>query len=265
MYDDGNHEDGIAGDGVYGGTFYGTGQDGSYNVTIAALGYSPSLGENFYRSKVLSFHMARVDENGDEIFIPGTRIYPDTDNNGLPDSWEIFFFPWTDPNTSDAALDPDNDGSTNQQEWENGTDPGNPDTDGDGEADGTDDDPLDPTVGAPFEPPSAYAYPGVGEVFVRYTITPTYQYVGLFRDEDDDLDNMYAFIHQDVTPTLSGIYTDTAVINGTSTATSWQLSTQTESGPPSPPPPAPLPTTTRCRRTARCRSTAGRRAHPRRT
>ncbi len=205
MLDDGNHEDGAANDGVYGGTFYQTGQNGSYNITVYGYGFSPALGEYFSRQKVLSFHMARVDQDGNEI------PYLDTDGDGLPDDWEIFFFPWTDPNTSDAGADPDNDGSSNQEEWENGTDPGNPDTDGDGEADGTDPYPLDPTAGSPLEAPTAYAYPLVGQVNIAHSTSPDYYYTLLYRSEG--MGGPYSLWSFDFTGGI--VYTDTLVTNGT--------------------------------------------------
>ena len=211
LWDDGNHDDNLANDGVYGGTFYGTGQNGSYNVNIYALGYSPSLGENFFRQKGLSFHMARVDQDGNEILDPATGLYLDTDGDGIPDNWEIYFQPWTDPNTSDATLDPDGDGSNNQQEWQNGTDPGNPDTDGDGEADGTDPNPTDPTVGTPLEAPSANAYPLVGKVAIAHSTSPDYAYTVLYRS--DAADGNYTLWSFDLTG--GSVYTDTLVTNGT--------------------------------------------------
>jgi hypothetical protein len=53
----------------------------------------------------------------------------DTDGNGLPDVWEMFYFGHlgVDPNA-----DPDNDGLTNLMEFRNGTNPLAADTDGDG-------------------------------------------------------------------------------------------------------------------------------------
>jgi len=56
-------------------------------------------------------------------------------HGGIPDSWAIAH--GLDPN--DPAMpfeDPDHDGLTNLQEFQNGTDPHNPDTDGDGLTDG---------------------------------------------------------------------------------------------------------------------------------
>ncbi len=67
----------------------------------------------------------------------------DTDGDGLPDFWEIAHLPagaHTDNGSTNSAFgpagDPDADGSTNLQEFTRGTDPQNPDTDGDGLPDG---------------------------------------------------------------------------------------------------------------------------------
>ncbi len=57
----------------------------------------------------------------------------DTDQDGLPDVWEMLHFGNLNQNGTD---DPDNDQFINLQEFQNGTDPNNPDTDGDGYSDG---------------------------------------------------------------------------------------------------------------------------------
>jgi len=62
-------------------------------------------------------------------------ILAEATHGGIPDSWAIAH--GLDPN--DPAMpfeDPDQDGLTNLQEFQNGTDPHNPDTDGDGLTDG---------------------------------------------------------------------------------------------------------------------------------
>jgi formylglycine-generating enzyme required for sulfatase activity len=73
----------------------------------------------------------------------------DSDGDGFPDDWETAH--GYDPNNSndpDPDGDDDNDGLTNQEEYDNGTDPKNPDTDGDGYSDGEEvakgTNPLDP-------------------------------------------------------------------------------------------------------------------------
>lgn len=66
----------------------------------------------------------------------GCYEYLDSNGNGLPDYFEIKAGLNPTQNNS-ADLDSDNDGLTNRQEYELGTDPGNADTDGDGIADGT--------------------------------------------------------------------------------------------------------------------------------
>src|ERR1051326_6085976 len=86
------------------------------------------------------------------------RIPNDSDNDGMPDAWEIAH--GLNPNDpSDADQDPDSDGLTNLQEYQHGTDPHNPDTDGDGVPDGLEvglgTDPLNPNDPPPQPPPFA--------------------------------------------------------------------------------------------------------------
>lgn len=71
-------------------------------------------------------------EAGAKDYFPLIR---DTDNDGIPDSWESSYGlnPW---NASDALLDLDADGLKNIEEFLNGTSPIDPDTDDDGMWDG---------------------------------------------------------------------------------------------------------------------------------
>jgi len=66
----------------------------------------------------------------------------DTDSDGLLDSWEMLYFGNLDQGPYD---DPDNDGLTNLEEFQLGTNPNNPDTDNDEMPDGWEvDNGLDP-------------------------------------------------------------------------------------------------------------------------
>ncbi len=56
------------------------------------------------------------------IFITDVNL-PDTDHNGLPDGWETQYFGHLG---IDPGADPDGDGFTNLQEYQNGTDPNDP-------------------------------------------------------------------------------------------------------------------------------------------
>ena len=81
----------------------------------------------------------------------------DSDHDGMPDVWEIKY--GLDPlDANDADGDKDEDGLSNREEYDEGTDPTNPDSDDDGWEDGKeidkgtspldpDDHDLDPSVG----------------------------------------------------------------------------------------------------------------------
>ncbi|MET1253961.1 Calx-beta domain-containing protein [Aliikangiella maris] len=68
----------------------------------------------------------------------------DSDGDGMTDSWEVEY-QLNAQDASDAALDNDNDGLSNLQEFTAGTDPNNADTDGDSVVDSEDVFPTDPT------------------------------------------------------------------------------------------------------------------------
>jgi len=74
------------------------------------------------------------DFNSDQEAIYVT-VYPDGENDGMPDFWEDMFVA-TDMYNDDAVIDWDLDELINLHEYEYQTDPGNPDTDGDGLPDG---------------------------------------------------------------------------------------------------------------------------------
>lgn len=76
-----------------------------------------------------------------EVYSDGTTLEVpldggDSDFDGLPDEWETQFLNDVPANQQDPDDDPDNDGLTNLEEFLLGTDPNDPDTDGDGWDDG---------------------------------------------------------------------------------------------------------------------------------
>ena len=102
LYDDGGHEDGLAGDGIYGNLYTRTflysnggvpdfpdgppsGENGSYNVSVAVRGES-NYGEKFQRYAGRSFQVFEFDTKAD-----GAGCKPDQDGDGLPDRWEDLY------------------------------------------------------------------------------------------------------------------------------------------------------------------------------
>ena len=144
MYDDGSHDDGAAGDGVYGAIFRqtlwgqnrGTDSDkgdldapfeanGVYRVNLIASGIAND-GSRFQRHLNGSFTV--YDEG------PQAEGF-DEDRDGLPNAWENS--QGTNPKIADQDEDPDEDGLTNMEEYLQGTLALNGDSDGGGEADGS--------------------------------------------------------------------------------------------------------------------------------
>jgi hypothetical protein len=79
--------------------------------------------------------------DGDEVHTYLTDpLIADTDSDGMPDNYETTHL--LDPLVKDSEEDKDKDGLSNINEMLAGTNPNNPDTDGDGIFDGADSDPL---------------------------------------------------------------------------------------------------------------------------
>jgi hypothetical protein len=126
LFDDGEHGDGEAGDGIHGNTYNKAVIGGAYNVTIGALGLDPfNPGQALLRMWKGSFYMEGPGPGDDE------------DKDRFPTWWEKLY-PCMDPTNPDSLEgDYDNDLLINWGEWQNGTDPCDPDTDDGGEMDGS--------------------------------------------------------------------------------------------------------------------------------
>ena len=134
LFDDGNHGDGEANDGVYANVY-----------TATSMGYIPTpdpgdVVEGKEPQAVASYtvnflaikdDLRREAQDGFAI-----DLGKDSDGDEIPDRWEILH--GLDPKSkADADLDPDMDGLPSRCEFHVGTDPRNSDTDGGGESDGS--------------------------------------------------------------------------------------------------------------------------------
>ncbi len=122
LIDDGQHQDGGAGDGVYGTTFGRTWLAGAYGVVIKADCVSPVTATPFARQKSTGITLVPIPSGGD------------TDSDGMPDAWESAH--GLNPNAAaDAQQDADGDSLSNVNEFRAGTSPMESDSDGGGESD----------------------------------------------------------------------------------------------------------------------------------
>lgn len=80
--------------------------------------------------------LARLDQYRTDLTSSIFTPFPDNDLDGMPNWFENQHAGLNRENLFDAAMDFDSDGLTNLQEFQNGTDPNNPDTDGDRLTDG---------------------------------------------------------------------------------------------------------------------------------
>lgn len=200
LLDDGLHGDGAAGDGIYAATYYKTGLAGtsagagSYTVDVISTGNTANAG-NFSRQKILGF------------FIYGSG---DDDQDLLPNEYEEAH--GGSKTDLDPNGDPDGDGRTTLDEFMDGTDPLDPDSDDGGESDGsesnTGSDPHDANDDG-IRPTWTVAYPGINKVFVRYAPRTEYALVEIRRS--DSFSGTYSFLDQ--VADTSGLYTDTTAMN----------------------------------------------------
>ncbi len=149
LHDDGKHEDGRAGDGIFGVPFHQTSLPGMYAVRLFATCAVEPGDARVVRERQQAFVLARL---------------PDLDADGLPDRWQLRYGP-----AVEADSDVDRDGLTAAGEFQAATNPLLSDTDGGGEADGSEvaagrdpRDPSDDAIDSPVVDPRA----GNGVVFL---------------------------------------------------------------------------------------------------
>ena len=123
LIDDGAHNDGEAGDGVYGGSYRAT---GAGDVGGGSSGeQSPAVPGSYSVAAVGIAGKHRREDSGSFAVTAGR----DGDKDGLPDEWQKQY--------GDPRSDNDGDGLTAACELKLGTDPNTADTDGGGESDGS--------------------------------------------------------------------------------------------------------------------------------
>lgn len=237
LYDDGGHDDGLAGDGIYGNLYTRTywysnggvpdypdgpplGDSGSYNVTVAVRGES-NYGEKFQRFVTRSFQVFDFNTKTD-----GAGCQPDTDGDGLPDRWEDLYG-LNKANAADASQDPDGDGIKNKDEFFNGTLPRSPDSDLGGEADGTEvkngrdplfdqDDLLPPIIdyGIVSERGCVPVHePQPNTNILHFPVNPSYKAMEIWRTTPGSLGySRIALV--DLKSNRSGVYYDKKLTNG---------------------------------------------------
>lgn len=200
LFDDGNHGDGTANDGIYGNLYTrttiasptaqpdngSTSANGSYSVRVDASG-KDNFGAAFGRIKQGAF----------QIFEGRSRDQKDsdTDKDGMPDRYEQLH-PCLNPAVADADKDPDNDSLRNIDEFKLGTDPCDADSDHGGESDrselshgGNPLDPRDDTLPRPIDVevidwvldhvPSTNIQPNSN--LIRYPVNPAYAKIRVLR------------------------------------------------------------------------------------
>ena len=205
FYDDGEHGDGAINDGLYTGYFTAVNQaepvppsedipsepndEGSYRVLVRAIH------AEFQREALGAFSVLEG---------------PDDNQNELPDPFEKTY------GVSDREGDPDLDKLITYDEYMNGTNPTDPDTDDGGEQDGSEvmwgRDPLDTLDDAIPKPDFFQVSPLNEGVLLHFDPNPAYDYLRFYRSTDPDGPWGEDFTTDPGLPP-TGYFTDTNVLN----------------------------------------------------
>ena len=208
LFDDGDHGDGEAGDGVYANLFRG--------ATAAPCHTDPETQETFCDEGFQVDATAVLDDVRREASTAfSITTATDSDGDTMPDNWEERN--GTDPHDSgDMYDDDDGDGLPNVDEFWFGTDPQRADSDGGGENDISEiyggGDPLDPGDDRVDPLYGIHLRPGDGEIGIVYTPRPDLDSISIYRRQpgSDTWDTVVT--GEPIAP--SGVYTDTGVTNG---------------------------------------------------
>ncbi len=217
LYDDGNHGDSLPNDGIYGNIYTPTSVEGSYQFMINATGEN-NEGRRFTRIKTGAFYIYQYDWELREQKPYKTLVVPDTDGDGLPDHWEVFYGldPLNATGIHGALGNPDWDLLYNIDEFFYGTNPMDPDTDSGGQADGSETfyklNPLDPSDDTILKFPPIQIFPGNNfvQLIMPNSTTVPYDFLGIYRTTNPKFG--YTYLNLSSYSDLEN-YNDTTVTN----------------------------------------------------
>jgi len=209
MYDDGQHGDGAAGDGFFGGLYTLVTQANAVEpVREPGVDDPPEpQDEGAYRVHLIATYREMRRETLGSFAVPEGD---DEDNDGVPDSFVQQHCPGA-PN-SDADLDR----LSCSDEYFTGTDPNNSDTDGDGESDHSEAilhglDPLNAGDDMIEAPEFVQTAAQNGSVLLTYDVKAEYDSMLTYRATS--VEGPWNLVTSELP--LTGVYTDTTVVNDT--------------------------------------------------
>ncbi|MEZ4865757.1 MAG: VWA domain-containing protein [Caldilineaceae bacterium] len=209
MYDDGQHDDGVAGDGLYAGLYQRVNQANPVAPMREEGGEKlpDPRDEGSYQVRILVNH---AEFQREALGSFAVLEAPDTNQNRLPDTYE------KENNLTSPDGDNDLDWLDNYSEYLLGTNPNDSDTDDGGENDGSEmekqKDPFNPKDDRILPPDFVDATADVNSVRIHFDVKPGYVNLILYRAESAN--GPWQLLNQEVAPT--GEYLDKEVKNGQS-------------------------------------------------